>query len=118
VEAAGKRQVNEAANVLSAEQIAMQVRIALIQALPDIIAQSVKPMEKIEGIRIFQVDGLAGAANGAGEAGTGLADQAVAAALKYRSNAPLIDAVMKELGLAGGDLRGLTAPAAPPLQGS
>jgi len=119
VEAEGKRKVNEASNVLSAEQIAMQLRIALIQALPDIIAQSVKPMEKIEGIRIFQVDGLSGAANGAGEATPGLADQAVAAALKYRSNAPLIDAVMKELGLSGGDLRGLTAPAAPPpAQGS
>lgn len=119
VEAEGKRQVNEAANVLSAEQIAMQIRLALIQALPDIIAQSVKPMEKIEGIRIFQVDGLSGTANGAADGSAGLADQAVAAALKYRSNAPLIDAVMKELGLAGGDLRGLTAPAAPPpAQGS
>jgi uncharacterized membrane protein YqiK len=118
VEAAGKRQVNEAANVLSPEQIAMQVRIALIQALPDIIAQSVKPMEKIEGIRIFQVDGLNRAGTASAEAGAGLADQAVAAALKYRSNAPLIDAVMKELGLSGGDLRGLTAPVAPPSEGS
>lgn len=120
VEAEGKRKVNEASNVLSAEQIAMQVRLALIQSLPDIIAQSVKPMEKIEGIRIFQVDGLNGAAAAGGEGGgAGLADQAVAAALKYRSNAPLIDAVMKELGLSGGDLRGLTAPAAPPpAQGS
>jgi uncharacterized membrane protein YqiK len=118
VEADGKRKVNEASNVLSAEQIAMQLRIALIQALPEIIAQSVKPMEKIEGIRIFQVDGLSGAANGAGEGGAGLADQAVAAALKYRSNAPLIDAVMKELGLSGGDLRGLTSPVAPNSPGS
>ena len=114
VEADGKRAVNEASNVLSAEQIAMQVKVELIKALPDIIAQSVKPIENIDGIKILHVDGLNGAngaglegVNGAGGAG-GVADQAVAAALRYRSQAPLIDALMKELGINGGDLDGLT----------
>jgi uncharacterized membrane protein YqiK len=115
VEAAGKKAVNEAANVLSAEQIAMQVRVELIKALPEIIAQSVKPMENIDGIKILQVDGLNGAANGEahGGQGGGLADQAVAAALRYRSQAPLIDTLMRELGLSGGDLNGLTRAALP-----
>jgi uncharacterized membrane protein YqiK len=116
VEASGKRAVNEASNTLSAEQIAMQVRMALIKALPEIIAESVKPIENIEGIKILHVEGLAAAANGAGGDGTsgGIADQAVAAALRYRSQAPLIDALMKELGLQGGDLNGLAAVAHEP----
>ena len=42
------------------EQIAMQVRLALIQALPQIIAQSVKPLENIDGIKILHVEGLNG----------------------------------------------------------
>ena len=42
-------------------------------------------------------------------AGGGIADQAVEAALRYRSQAPLIDALMRELGLRGGDLNGMTA---------
>lgn len=114
-EATGQRAVNEAANTLSAEQIAMQVKVALIKALPEIIAQSVKPIENIEAIKILQVDGLNGGGNGGGASGAaneaGLPDQAVAAALRYRSQAPLVDALMRELGLSGGDLKGLAAAA-------
>ena len=113
VEAEGKRAVNEAANTLSVEQIAMQVKVELIKAMPEIIAQSVKPIENIDGIKILHVDGLSGSSaageNGAnGSSGGGVADQAVSAALRYRSQAPLIDALMNELGLNGGDLDGLT----------
>lgn len=112
VEAEGKRTINEASNTLSPEQIAMQVRVKLIEALPQIIAESVKPMQNIDGIKILHVDGLNGSSqNGAVEGvaanGGGLADQAVAAALRYRSQAPLIDALMSELGLSGGTLDGL-----------
>lgn len=111
VEAEGKRSVNEASNTLSPEQIAMQVRVKLIEALPQIIAESVKPMQNIDGIKILHVDGLNGSsqgtASGTDAAGGGLADQAVAAALRYRSQAPLIDALMSELGLSGGTLDGL-----------
>ncbi len=111
VEAKGQLAVNEAANVLSYEQVVMQLKSELIKALPQIIEQSVKPIENIDGIKILQVDGLNGAAgghaNGAGGSGGGVADQAVAAALRYRSQAPLIDALMNELGINGGDLSGL-----------
>jgi uncharacterized membrane protein YqiK len=114
VEAEGKRTINEASNTLSAEQIAMQVRMRLIEALPQIIAESVKPMQNIDGIKILHVDGLNGSSGAAGSgeatsANGGLADQAVAAALRYRSQAPLIDALMSELGLSGGTLDGLAS---------
>src|SRR6185436_19168698 len=97
----------------SAERIAMQVGLALIQALPQIIAQSIKPLENIDGIKILHVEGLNGAghATNSDASGGGLAEHAVAAALRYRGQAPLIDALMKELGLQGGDLSGMT-PAA------
>ncbi len=111
-EAEGKRKVNEAANILSVEQIAMQIKQALIEALPAIIEQSVKPMERIEGIKILHVEGLHGAPAGSGngngqDAPAGLADQAVNAALRYRTQAPLLDSLMSELGITGGDLDGL-----------
>ena len=64
----------------------MQVRLALIQALPQIIAQSVKPLENIYGIKILHVEGLNGSGGHAanGDAGSGgLADQAVSAVLRY-----------------------------------
>lgn len=118
VEAEGKAMINDAINKLSTEQIGMQVKLALFQALPRIIAESVKPMEKIDGIRIIQVDGLTkGGANGSGGAGNGsgsLADQAVAAALNYRAQQPLIDALLNEIGLKGGTLNGMTEGVAGP----
>ncbi|MEZ6030349.1 MAG: flotillin family protein [Hyphomonadaceae bacterium] len=112
-EAEGQRKVNEAANLLSAEQIAMQIRKALIEALPKIIEQSVKPMEAIDGIKILHVEGLSGPGGGAStSSSTGLADQAVNAALRYRAQAPLLDALMGELGLKGATLDGLTGSVA------
>lgn len=114
VEAAGQRSINEAANLLSPEQVAMQVRIELLKMLPEIIRESVKPMERIDGIKIVQVDGLNGgmaaANNNVNEApGTGnLADQVVNSALRYRAQSPLIDSLLSEIGMTSNDLNGLT----------
>jgi len=119
VEATGKRLINDAINVLSADQIGLQVKLALIQSLPAIIEKSVEPMKQIDGIKIIQVDGLTrpNAANGSAPAASGgngnLAEQAVAAALAYRAQSPIIDGLLKELGMTGGSLGGLTQAAAP-----
>jgi uncharacterized membrane protein YqiK len=119
VEATGKRLINDAINVLSSEQIGMQVKLDLIQSLPAIIEKSVEPMKRIDGIKIVQVDGLTRgyAANGSGPVPSGgngsLAEQAVAAALAYRAQSPIIDGLLKELGMAGGNLKGLTQAVLP-----
>ncbi len=113
VEAAGQRAVNEAANLLSSDQISLQTKLALLKVLPDVIRESVKPIEAIDSIKIVQVDGLtaggAGSApsGGAGQGDGNLADNAVAAALRYRAQAPMLDGLMKELGFSGGSLDGL-----------
>jgi uncharacterized membrane protein YqiK len=99
VEAEGKRQINEAANTLSETQIEMQIKLKALEQLPATIEQSVKPMERIEGIKIYQVEGLSPGAS-SGEADNGnLADQVTNAALRYRMHAPLLDNIMKEIGL-------------------
>ncbi|WPD21405.1 MAG: flotillin family protein [Candidatus Electrothrix scaldis] len=112
VDAAGERALNEARNLLSAEQIQMQIKQALIEQLPEIIRESVKPMEQIDGIKIIQVDGLhagqGGSSTSAGEGGSGsLADQVVNSALRYRGQAPLLDSLLAEIGLKGSDINGL-----------
>ena len=93
----------------------MQVRLALIKYLPEIIRESVKPMENIDDIKILQVNGLNGAggasvatADNAEQGQVALSDQVVNSALRYRSQAPLIDSLMNELGIHGGDINGLT----------
>jgi uncharacterized membrane protein YqiK len=112
-EAAGKRALNEAINTLSSAQISLQEKLALIQALPKIIEEAVRPMQNIDSIRIMQVDGLntgaaAAQAGDLGGNGSGnLAEQAVGAALKYRAYAPVVDQLIKEVGLSGNGLDGL-----------
>jgi len=117
-EAEAQRALNDAINALSSDQTGLKFKLALLQALPDIIRQSVEPMKAIDGIKIIQVDGLnrAGAASLAGEAAHGgghghgnLAEQAMSAALTYRAHAPLIDSLLGEIGLSGTSLQGLAA---------
>ena len=120
VQAAGQRAVNEAANLLSSDQISLQTKLALLKVLPELVRESAKPLEAIDSIKIVQVDGLGQktGANGNGSGyggGTGnLAQDAVAAALAYRAQAPVIDGLMKELGLDGKTLDGLVAASAAP----
>lgn len=105
VESEGKRKLNDAVNVLSPEQIAMHVKLELIRALPEIIAASVKPIERIDGIKIIQVDGLnrsGGGGSSAESASGNLAEQAVSAALAYRAQQPLIDSLLNEVGIKEG----------------
>ncbi|EOA7189854.1 flotillin domain-containing protein, partial [Shigella flexneri] len=88
---------------------------AEMQALPAVIEKSVEPMKSIDGIKIIQVDGL-NSGSAAGDANTGnveggnLAEQALSAALSYRTQAPLIDSLLNEIGVSGGSLAALTSP--------
>jgi uncharacterized membrane protein YqiK len=115
VEAAGQRAINEAANLLSSDQISLQTKMALLKVLPEIVRESAKPLEAIDSIKIVQVDGIT--QNGGGRGGNGgtgagsgnLASDAVAAALSYRAQAPIIDGLMKELGLDGSSLDKMVA---------
>lgn len=98
VEAEGKRVLYEAENSLRDEQVALQRSLAILKVLPEIVANSVKPLENIDGIKILQGYGM-GAGAAATSSGAGLAEQISTAALNYRANAPLVDAMVRELGL-------------------
>ncbi|MBC3379476.1 flotillin family protein [Serratia fonticola] len=113
-EAETQRALNEAVNMLSSDQTSLKFKLALLQALPAIIEKSVEPMKAIEGIKIMQVDGLnrSGGTAGATAAlvgGGNLAEQAMSAALAYRTHAPVIDSLLQEIGISGGSLQALTA---------
>jgi uncharacterized membrane protein YqiK len=83
------------------------MRLRLIDKLEGIIRESVKPMERIEGIKILHVDGLIGGGGGSSSelgAGGSLADNVVTSALRYRAQAPLVDQLLKEIGIQGGEI--------------
>ena len=116
-EAEGKRAINDALNTLSAAQIDLQVRTLLLQQLPTILEQAVRPMEKIDSIRIFQVNGMpgTGASGGGLSSGAGggqgggatFPEQMINSALQYQLAKPIIDAVMKDAGLSNEGITGV-----------
>lgn len=125
VEAEGKQKINEAQNTLSSEQIQMAIRMEMIRMMPQIIAESVKPMENIDSIKILQMNGQNGGIGGLGSAGAdgvapnagSLPDQMVQSALAYRAQAPLVDNMLKELGITGGlDLNNMAQTLVPATQ--
>lgn len=111
--------MNEAVNMLTPESRLSNMRMRLIDKLDAIIRESVKPMEKIEGIKILQVDGFGGGTPGSGDraaGGSNLADNVVNSALRYRAQAPLVDSLLKEIGITGGDINKLIEPISEPAQ--
>ncbi|MCU0635246.1 MAG: SPFH domain-containing protein [Gemmatimonadaceae bacterium] len=106
IEAEGTRLMNEAQNVLTFEARQSALKAKLVEKLDSIIRESVKPMERIEGIKILHVDGLiGGGGGGGGEAGgAGFADTVVNSALRYRAQAPLVDQLLREIGVEGGEI--------------
>lgn len=110
VDAKGKEAINLAANTLSAEQIKLQVQLAIIDALPSIIEKVVKPMENIDSIKIVEMGGAQGLSTGGskGEDPKSLPDQIVNSALRYKTNLPILTNLMSEVGLDLNSVEGLT----------
>ncbi len=105
VDAEGARQANEAENVLSEDARAGRLRGKLLERLEGIVRESVKPMEKIEAIKILHVEGMG---TGNGGSGKNVTDEVIDSALRYRVQAPMIDSLMKEIGIEGGSLGRMT----------
>jgi len=114
IEAEALRLMNQAHNILTPEARASALRLKLVEKAEAIIRESVRPMERIEGIKILQVDGLGGGmshGNGAGS-GAGFADNIVNSALRFRAQAPIVDQLLREIGLDAGDINRLARGAA------
>jgi uncharacterized membrane protein YqiK len=113
IEAEALHLMNDAHNMLSPDARASALRLKLVDKAEAIIRESVKPMERIEGIKILHVDGLLGGhAGGSSEGGAGgLADGVVNSALRYRVQAPLVDQLLKEIGLNAGDVTQIASSA-------
>ena len=104
VESEGVRLMAEANNIASPEARTSALRLRLVEKLESIIRESVKPMEKIEGIKVVHLDGLTVPTGGRTPDGEGgLTDRLVSSALRYRAQAPLLDHLLGEIGIDAGD---------------
>ncbi|HKW83026.1 MAG TPA: flotillin domain-containing protein [Burkholderiaceae bacterium] len=101
VQAEAQRMLNEAENVLTDEARHSLFRRKLLDRVEGIVRESVRPMEKIEGIKILHVNGLNGHG---GEAVRNPTDEVIDSALRYRVQAPLVDSILADIGIEGGSL--------------
>src|SRR4030095_332756 len=101
----GVRLRNEAANLLTPEARLSAMRMRLIDKLEGIVRESVQPMERIEGIKILHAEGRVGGSGrgGDGREGGNFSDSVVISALRYRAQAPLVDKLLREIGVDAGD---------------
>ena len=104
VAAEAQRLRNEAENILSEDARNGLLRAKLIERLEGIVRESVKPMEKIDGIKILHVEGLGSGGDGHHRSPT---DEVIESALRYRAQAPLIDEMMKDIGVTGSNIAGM-----------
>jgi len=117
IDAAGKEALNAAENLRSDASRRSALRLKLAEKIEGIIRESVKPMANIGDIKIVDVNGLPGfsgtsgsgssgeavTAGGSGRSGN-LADNVVSSALRYRAHQPFLDSLLKEIGMAPGEI--------------
>ena len=113
-EAEGRRAITDAENALSDAIIEMKVALARLEKMPEIVAEMVKPAEKIDSIKIHQVTGLNGGGFGGGGTGGAPGDkpvvnQALDSILGMAVQMPALQKLGQELGLSME--QGLTAAA-------
>jgi len=120
IDAAGKEALNAAENLRSDASRRSALRLKLAEKIEGIIRESVKPMANIGDIKIVDVNGLPGfsgaptsgggsggavTAGGSGGGRSGnLADNVVSSALRYRAHQPFLDSLLKEIGMAPGEI--------------
>ncbi len=102
--AEGQTAIANSENELSSEIIAMKIRLASLEAMPAIIAEMVRPAEKIDSIKIHQVTGMGNAGVGGGGSGNGNGgtpvNQALDSVLGMALQMPAMQALGKELGIS------------------
>lgn len=121
IDAAGHEALNAAENLRSDASRRSALRLKLADKIESIIRESVKPMANINDIKIIDVNGLPGfsgtsegsGGNGrsdsdttkeGGRSGGNLADNVVSSALRYRAHQPFLDGLLKEIGMAPGEI--------------
>ena len=109
IDAAGKLMLNEAENVRSDESRQSDLRMELARNLDSIIREAVKPMENIDDIKIYELNGMPGFNSNSSNAdfvgpvsndGGGLPENIVNAAMRYRAQVPFIDNLLDEIGMS------------------
>ena len=99
-EAERERVMNEARNALSAEARAYETGLKRLGIIPDALRESMRAVEKIDSIRIFDAGGMMGGGGNGVSASFG--DSLSGHLLRYQYNSPILGAILNEAGFSEG----------------
>jgi uncharacterized membrane protein YqiK len=109
--AEGRRALAEAENAQDDRVVAMRVALAKVDALPKVLAEAMKPAEKIDSIRIHHVSGLGSACSGGDGAARTPVNQVVDSLMDMAVQLPALKKLGEDLGMSlDSGLAGLTRP--------
>jgi len=102
VDAEGKEKLNEAENKLSGAIISMRIQLETVQKLDAIISATMKPLEQISSFKVINVSGLSNKGDGSPGTvdGNSFSGDLLKQLLSYRAQAPLVDKILKDIGIA------------------
>ncbi len=100
VKADGRRALNEADNVLTKEMVGLKADLAKLEALPRIVAQMVKPAEKINSINVHQISGLGVGSGSSGDHQKPVVNQALDSVMDMAVQLPALKKLGEELGMS------------------
>ncbi len=104
IEAYGQQALNEAKNLLNSEIMQFEFKKILAELAPAIIAASVKPLEKIDSVKVISTNGSLFGGGGSSSSDTSgsssnMPDQLVSALMKHSLQMPMVDDLLKQLGI-------------------
>jgi uncharacterized membrane protein YqiK len=114
-ESEGSRALIDAENSRSDSLMRLQLERYRLDRMPEIVAQMMKPVEKIDSIRIHQVSGLAGApgSGAAGDAARPPVNQVMDSIMGMALQLPALKSIGDSIGVDFSSAVGLAAPPQP-----
>ncbi|CAA6825757.1 MAG: Inner membrane protein YqiK [uncultured Sulfurovum sp.] len=105
VEAEGQKLLNDALNSLSPEQIKKEIQLSMIERLPEIIEQMIKPANNIDSIKIVDMGNggknlMSNTQEGDNASKASLPEQITNAMMNYSVGSTMINDMLKESGLS------------------
>jgi flotillin len=99
-EAEGRRAIISSENTMAREIVAMKLDLARLDALPKVVAEMVKPAEKIDSIRIHHVSGLGAGTGNAPGGHKPVVNQALDSILEMAVQLPALKKLGEDLGVS------------------
>jgi len=99
-EAEARQALNEAENTQSEKIVDMKMELARLEALPKVVAEMVKPAEKIDSIKVHNISGLGNSGGSGSDGNKPVVNQAIDSIMEMAVQLPALKKIGEELGIS------------------